>query len=101
MLFAIEATPVVTVRGKPSLVQYQAVIEDRGGVKRFRMNQLLANGIGPAGSWDVATLIGVGGYGHPFQVGDRLAIDFGQEWYIENMRALLAEALARILGVKT
>lgn len=47
------------------------------------------------GRWYVVTLLGLDGYG--VRVGDRLAIDYGQDWYVENMGAILGEVTKDML----
>jgi len=56
------------------------------------------------GSWSLSTLIGVDeiryGVGDEPRVSvtDRLAIDAGQDWTLENLRELVTEALRLALG---
>ena len=55
---------------------------------------------GTPGQWALATLLGVDDY-HGYDLrapAEAIAIDHGQRWILMNQRALVAEALARVLG---
>lgn len=97
----LRTKPVVTIGGKPCTQPYHATVKpDKHGRPILVIDQEINGKICPAGgTWSLSTLIGVDEWsGRKLKIPGRLALDFGQEWIIENTAALVSEALAIVLG---
>lgn len=86
-------TEAVTTNKHGETHRYPVHVELKDGRPVLRIERTM-------GSWYLSTLLGVDfwGGGAVKEPSDRLAIDFGQQWVCTNMRALISEALARVLG---